>query len=720
MSTSSATASSASRRTRRTTPTTDTASGRSTCASGSSGFEWVDGEKASPSSKDRTAFPAFYGAGGRRQPAEGGRAGQVGKTAQVFTCTGPIAYTRQELVARDIAHLQAALDGAAPAGAFLPAVSPGSLPSLIPDRHHADEDAYRQALAGALREEYLAIADAGLTLQIDDPVLVAAWDFWPDDDLDAYRAVARRDVELLNEALRGIPTEQIRYHLCWGSWQGPHRSDLPLADVLDLMLEIRAGAYLVEAANAQHEHEWKLWRDTALPDGATLIPGVVTHKTSVVEHPEVVADRIVRYAELVGPERVMAGTDCGLGGRISSDVAWAKLDDPRGGRATGERTTGGPMTDRILTTHTGSLPRPPGLVEALGLAGDGAADEATQERLLQEAVAGVVARQVDAGVDVVSDGEQSKAGYSTYVTERLTGFGGRGTPLRGAAGHHSTSPSGASRSWRASRRRSRRPRASATSPIAEPALVERDIANLRRALDAHPGAEGFMTTASPGVISLFLENQHYTTHEDYLGALAAAMRTEYEALHASGMLLQIDCPDLAVGRHVQFPDMPLEEWKRTIELHVEALNDATRNIPPEAMRMHLCWGNYEGPHNHDVPLAEILPIVLQRPSGADLLRAREPTARARVARLRGRRPAGRQGPRPGRHRLDDELHRAPGPRRRAHRQARAARRARARHREHRLRLRDVRRVRARVPVDRLREARRPRGGRRARERGALG
>jgi 5-methyltetrahydropteroyltriglutamate--homocysteine methyltransferase len=290
------------------------------------GFEWVDGEKASPSSKDRSAFPAFYGSGGRRQPAEGGRAGEVGTTAEVFTCTGAIAYCGQELVARDIAHLTAALDGSDAASAFLPAVSPGSLPSLIPDRHHRDEDAYRQALASALREEYLAIADAGLTLQIDDPVLVAAWDFWPDDDLDAYRAVARRDVELLNEALRGIPTERIRYHLCWGSWQGPHRSDLPLADVLDLMLEIRAGAYLVEAANAQHEHEWKLWRDAALPDGATLIPGVVTHKTSVVEHPEVVADRIVRYAELVGPERIMAGTDCGLGGRISSDVAWAKLD----------------------------------------------------------------------------------------------------------------------------------------------------------------------------------------------------------------------------------------------------------------------------------------------------------------------------------------------------------------------------------------------------------
>ncbi len=268
------------------------------------------------------------------------------------------------------------------------------------------------------------------------------------------------------------------------------------------------------------------------------------------------------------------------------------------------------MTDRILTTHTGSLPRPPGLVEALGLAGDGAADEATQERLLQEAVAGVVARQVDAGVDVVSDGEQSKAGYSTYVTERLTGFGGRAYPLRGqqdiidfpdwgeplTAGIEATLAT---------------PACIGDVAYAQPALVERDVENLRAALAAHPGADGFITTASPGVISMFLENQHYAGHEEYLAALAAAMRTEYEALHASGFLLQIDCPDLAVGRHVQFKDLSPEEFRRTIELHVEALNDATRDIPPEAMRIHLCWGNYEGPHNHDVPLAEILPTVLK-------------------------------------------------------------------------------------------------------------
>jgi 5-methyltetrahydropteroyltriglutamate--homocysteine methyltransferase len=243
----------------------------------------------------------------------------------VWSCTGPIGYCGDPVVQRDIAHLTAALDGADAGRAFVPAVSPASLPSLIPDLHYGDADAYRQALADALREEYLAIAAAGFVLQIDDPVLAAAWDWWPDDDLEAYRAETAAQVELLNHALRDIPTEQIRYHLCWGSWQGPHRSDLPLAHIADLMLKVRAGAYVVEAANPRHEHEWRLWRDLHMPEDRLLVPGVVTHKTSVVEHPEVVADRILRYADAVGRERVIAGTDCGMGGRVSSDVAWAKL-----------------------------------------------------------------------------------------------------------------------------------------------------------------------------------------------------------------------------------------------------------------------------------------------------------------------------------------------------------------------------------------------------------
>jgi 5-methyltetrahydropteroyltriglutamate--homocysteine methyltransferase len=267
-------------------------------------------------------------------------------------------------------------------------------------------------------------------------------------------------------------------------------------------------------------------------------------------------------------------------------------------------------TDRILTTHTGSLPRPPGLVEALGLAGDEAADRETQDRLLRDAVAGVVARQVEAGIDTVSDGEQSKAGYSTYVTERLTGFGGSAHPLR-AQQDTIDFPDWGEPLRAGIEAMLATPACIGDVAYADTALMERDVENLRRALGEHPGAEGFMTTASPGVISMFLENQHYPSHEDYLAALAATMRIEYEALHASGFLLQIDCPDLAVGRHVQFKDLSREEFKRTIELHVEALNDATRAIPPEAMRIHLCWGNYEGPHNHDVPLAEILPTVLK-------------------------------------------------------------------------------------------------------------
>jgi 5-methyltetrahydropteroyltriglutamate--homocysteine methyltransferase len=303
-----------------------------------SGLELVETEKPVQNSKDRIAFAGFYGGAGRRQPAEGGHAGTAGQRAPVLTCTGPIQYTGQELIGRDLRNLDAALGSVHPGDAFLAAVSPGSLVSLIPNLHYGDNDAYRVALAEALRHEYRAIADAGHVLQIDDPVLVASWDFWADDSVGAYRDVAARDVELLNHALEGIPREQIRYHLCWGSWQGPHRSDLPLVEIADLMLQVRAGAYVVEAANPRHEHEWKLWRELDLPADCLVIPGVVTHKTSVVEHPEVVADRILRYAGVVGRERVIAGTDCGMGGRISSDVAWAKLESlAAGARQASER-----------------------------------------------------------------------------------------------------------------------------------------------------------------------------------------------------------------------------------------------------------------------------------------------------------------------------------------------------------------------------------------------
>ncbi|MCE0767733.1 cobalamin-independent methionine synthase II family protein [Pseudonocardia kujensis] len=262
-------------------------------------------------SKDRAAFSGYYG--------------DAVQKSNPNACVGEVRFQGDDLVDRDLKNLTAALGTTSPAEAFLPAVSPASIVYAFPNIYYSDDDEYRRAVAEAVREEYLAIAEAGFTLQIDDPVLVASWDVWPDSDLQAYRRVAARDVELLNHALRGIPAEQVRYHLCWGSWNGPHSTDLPLADIVDLMLQVSAGGYVVEAANPQHEHEWKVWKDVRLPDDKILIPGVVTHKTPVIEHPEVVADRIVRYAEVVGRERVVAGTDCGVGGRIAPDVAWAKL-----------------------------------------------------------------------------------------------------------------------------------------------------------------------------------------------------------------------------------------------------------------------------------------------------------------------------------------------------------------------------------------------------------
>ena len=177
-----------------------------------------------------------------------------------------------------------------------------------------------------MREEYKAILDAGLILQLDDPSIAENWDqVNPEPSVQAYKRFTMIRVEALNHALRGLPRERVRFHLCWGSWHGPHVTDIPLRDIVDAMLAIDARAYSFEAANVRHEHEWRVWRDTKLPEGKILIPGIVSHATNVVEHPELVADRIVRFAGLVGRENVIASTDCGLGGRIHPDIAWAKL-----------------------------------------------------------------------------------------------------------------------------------------------------------------------------------------------------------------------------------------------------------------------------------------------------------------------------------------------------------------------------------------------------------
>jgi len=265
-------------------------------------------------------------------------------------------------------------------------------------------------------------------------------------------------------------------------------------------------------------------------------------------------------------------------------------------------------TDRILTTHTGSLPRPPDLTALLEALDDGAAiDAAAFEARVRRAVADVVRRQVEAGVDVVSDGEQGKVGYSTYVRHRLTGFGGR-SAVRPRA-DWADFPEAAARA----ERRSTVARPACNGPIdwKDRAAVGRDVANLRMALDGVRPAEAFMTAASPGVIAHFLGNEHYPSREAYLARLVDVMKEEYDAIHQAGFVLQVDCPDLAMGRHLAFPDLSGAEFLKIAEANVEALNHALRDIPADRLRLHLCWGNYEGPHHRDIPLREILAVALK-------------------------------------------------------------------------------------------------------------
>src|SRR2546425_11226579 len=242
-------------------------------------------------------------------------------------CSGAIAYIGHEEVAKDVALFKSALAKAnAVEDAFMCVLAPGWLEHFFYNEHYADDEQYLFALADAMKHEYKAIVDAGFILQIDDPALPDTYDMLlPAPSIDEYRQFAEVRIEAVNHALQGLPEDRVRYHICWGSWHGPHTHDLPLKYVIDLMLKVKAGAYSVEAANPRHEHEWKLWKETKLPDGKVLIPGVVSHATNVVEHPEVVADRIIRYANLVGRENVIAGTDCGLGFRVHPQIAWAKL-----------------------------------------------------------------------------------------------------------------------------------------------------------------------------------------------------------------------------------------------------------------------------------------------------------------------------------------------------------------------------------------------------------
>ena len=197
----------------------------------------------------------------------------------------------------------------------------------IANRYYKTDEEFMFACADAMRHEYKAIIDAGLVLQLDDPAIAENWDsIVPEPSVAAYRKFTMRRVEALNHAIRGLPEDRIRFHLCWGSWHGPHTTDLPMKDIIDVMFKIKAQGYTFEAANARHEHEWSVWKDHKLPAGKIIIPGIVSHATNVVEHPELVAERIVRFANVVGKENVIASTDCGLGGRIHPEIAWAKLE----------------------------------------------------------------------------------------------------------------------------------------------------------------------------------------------------------------------------------------------------------------------------------------------------------------------------------------------------------------------------------------------------------
>jgi 5-methyltetrahydropteroyltriglutamate--homocysteine methyltransferase len=267
-------------------------------------------------------------------------------------------------------------------------------------------------------------------------------------------------------------------------------------------------------------------------------------------------------------------------------------------------------TEHILTTHTGSLPRPPELLEALQRRDRGEGEGGGLDERIRAAVADVVRRQADAGVAVVNDGEASKIGYSTYVKERLEGFGGQGG-LSGMPNDIAEFPEFMQRVM--SGLDFEMPACVGPVSYRDLDAVRGDIANLQAALEEADVEDAFMSAASPGVIAVFLQNQHYASHEEYVMALADAMKQEYDEIHGAGIVLQLDCPDLAMTAHMTGGS--LEDFRRQARVNVEALNHATRDIPTDAMRMHLCWGNYEGPHHHDVALRDILDIVFEaRPS----------------------------------------------------------------------------------------------------------
>ena len=291
-----------------------------------SGFERrpIKEDKANPFKRgaDRTKFSEFY--------AELDAHDGVATTVEAI-CVGPIKYTGQAELQTDIDNFRAALKTTKVEEAFMPVAAPAS---VIPDRkneYYKSEDDIMAAIAAAMHEEYKMIIDAGFIVQLDDARNAVTYDrMVPPASFADYRAWLAKQVEIINTAIKGLPVDKIRYHVCWGSWPGPHTSDVPLKDIVDLILGVKVGAYVIEGANPRHEHEWKVWKDAKLAPGQVLIPGVISHATNVVEHPELVSERIVRLAKLVGRENVIGGTDCGFAQgpfhrRVHPSIMWAKL-----------------------------------------------------------------------------------------------------------------------------------------------------------------------------------------------------------------------------------------------------------------------------------------------------------------------------------------------------------------------------------------------------------
>jgi 5-methyltetrahydropteroyltriglutamate--homocysteine methyltransferase len=267
--------------------------------------------------RDMLEFNEYFNRGGRTA---------IGHHARVFYCVEPLKYVGQDEVKADIDNLKTALQGKQVEEAFLPAIAPGTLEHWMKNEYYPTGEAYLFAIADAMHEEYKAIVDAGFILQIDDPDLADAWQMHPEMSVAGYQKYQDMRIAALNHGLRDLPIDRIRFHMCWGSYHGPHKYDIPLKDIVDLILQVRAGAYSIEASNPCHDHEWRVWSDVKFPDGKIFIPGVIGHYSDFIEHPQAIADRLVRYGKIMGRENVIAGTDCGIGSRVGHpQVGWAKF-----------------------------------------------------------------------------------------------------------------------------------------------------------------------------------------------------------------------------------------------------------------------------------------------------------------------------------------------------------------------------------------------------------